>query len=130
MRDGLPERKDALEEVRYQPPNHVFVRFCDGKGFQLPVAAVPIDASKIKWETAAVPANGKCMLVVGVKGDEVSIDAGTIRCLVDNDYAAEVRDALSDLMLSREELAVVSQDKPPPEWLFEPSPDLRRESWK
>ena len=124
-------RKDSIVWARFESLSSINLRFNDGKQFNLPISKIPIDASRIDWSTASVSDTGEQMIVLGVKGDRVPIDAGTLRSLVDDEYAAEIKESLRDLMFSRDELLEMSCDKTsPPSWLFEPTSGPNRDSWK
>jgi hypothetical protein len=124
-------RKDVVISSRFQLPASIVLCFDDGKQFDLPIVNIPIDASRIHWQTSSLSRTGEQLILLGVKGDAVPIDAGVLRCLVDDEYAAEVKNSLKKLRMTRDELIESARDMPaPPDWVYEPSPDLRRDSWK
>jgi hypothetical protein len=128
MRNDRPE---PLASVRLVPPATLQLNFADGFAASLPIGLLEMPIDRIRWETATVSRSGYTMTVLGIRGDEVPIDAGVLRFLVDKEYGAQIQAARQAVQLSREELQRMVRDNPPPrEWYAQPSRELVRESWK
>jgi hypothetical protein len=122
---------EHLIEARYVRPAKIFLLFADGFAASLPIKALEIPVNRMRWSTLKVAQSGEKVIMKGIKGDLVPIDATTLRYLVDKDYAAKMDKSLESLQFSREELAELARNNPPPrEWYDEPADDLTRESWK
>lgn len=122
---------EKLTRAKFVSPSTIELDFVDGRRLSLAIEALGMPLDRIDWPTLeASPCGGKAV-VRGIKGDLVPIDSATLRYLVDEKYAAKVDDSLKALQFSREELALMARDNPPPaNWYDEPEQDLTRESWK
>lgn len=81
---------------------------------------MPVD--QIDWPTVAVSPDGTAMIVRKLGGRRIPIDAGAIRCMVDEDYAARTKAAVDAMQLTREELrALLEVSTPPPGWEDDPA---------
>ncbi|MBI3823433.1 MAG: hypothetical protein HY289_12255 [Planctomycetes bacterium] len=124
------EKPVRLIDAKFIAPSSIRLKFTD-KTFTLAIRKLEMPVDRIKWKTAAASPTGEKMMVKGVKGDDIPIDAPTLRYLVDAEYAARIDASLDALQLSRKELAEMARDNPPPDsWYDEPAQDLARESWK
>jgi hypothetical protein len=124
-------RPDLLASAEQTSRLTIALVFRDGRRAALPVERLEMPVDRFRWETAKASSGGEVMTVTGVKGDDIPIDAATLRYLVDPGYAEEVDAALEALQLSREELRKMAHDNPPPAaWYAQPQQDLTRESWK
>jgi hypothetical protein len=122
-----PGPPDQLKRAHFVPPLAIELEFYDGS-FSLPIEALGMPLDRIDWKTAKGLPSGTAMTVKAIKGEVIHIDAGTLRYLVDERYAAGIDAALDCLRLSRDELKELAQD-PLPQRL-RAHKDLRRESWK
>jgi hypothetical protein len=85
---------------------------------------MPIE--RINGSTLAASPNGENIVVLGIKGDTVPIDAATLRYLVDETYAAKMDAELRRLQFTDEELRQLDLEEPPPGF-FEGPEDFTRE---
>jgi hypothetical protein len=129
--NGKPDRRVAVTEATYHPPASIALRFADGAEFSVPIAKLEMPLDRIRWETVTASSAGEAMSLTGICGDAIPIEAAALRFLVDAEYAAEIDAEVAKLRLTREEMSrMAAQNPPPPEWLREPPPDMRRDSWK
>jgi hypothetical protein len=129
--NGKLDHRVFLSSATFRPPTLIDLRFADGAEFGLPIAKLQMPLDRIRWESAAASSSGEAMQLSGIRGDAIPIEAGLLRYLVDADYAAEIDGEVDELRLSREEMGrMAAENPPPPEWLRQPAPDMRRDSWK
>lgn len=127
--DILPVRPDHLIGVDLVSPSILELQFADQR-FALKTKTLGMPVNRIQWETAKPEPSGTGMTVTAVRGEQITIDATTLRYLVDPLYAAEIDAAAAKMRLSDDELKALALDSPPPaEWYDRPE-DLRLESWK
>ena len=127
--NGRPDARVVVVEASFQLPSTIVLRFADGAEFSLPIAKLEMPLDRIQWETAT--AIGEAMVLTGIRGDAIPIEGTTLRYFVDAEYAAEIDAEVEDLRLTRDEMSRMAADNPPPpNWLREPAPDMRRDSWK
>ncbi|MCI0683819.1 MAG: hypothetical protein L0Y71_17070 [Gemmataceae bacterium] len=123
-------KEPRLVAVRFARPSTLQLTFAD-RAFSLPTAKLGMPKRKIRWSTVAVRPTGDAMTVRAIRGETVAIDSGTLRYLVDRDYAAAIDRALDSLGLTAQEMdRMVRDNPPPPDWYATTEPDLRLESWK
>jgi len=115
--------------VRFTGPATLHLQFADRR-FDLDAQRLDMPMDRIRWPTAAVLPSGTGMTVTAIKGETITIDSGTLRCLVDIDYARMMQGVLESLQLSRAELDELAKDSQPPQGLPDEPEDLRLESWK
>ena len=124
-------RRDELLKAEFVRPLTIKLEFADGMHYSLAVKRLGMPRSRIRWSSVTASETGDTMIVFGIKGDTIPIDASTLRYLVDAKYAAEIDSALERLQLSRDELTELARVSPPPhEWYAQPERDLTRKSWK
>jgi hypothetical protein len=129
--NGKPDVRVAVTAATFRLPSTIELRFADGAEFSLPIATLQMPIDRILWETAAVSQTGDAMCLTGIRGDAIPIEGTTLRYFVDAEYAAEVDAEVDELRLTRDEMSrLAAENPPPPAWLYEPAPDMRRESWK
>jgi hypothetical protein len=122
-------RVDRLLVAIFEKPSTVRLQFADDRTFVLDASRLELPEPQTDWSTIAPSSTGEA-LVVAVGGEPISIDAGTLRYLVDDAYAAEIEASIRESQFTRGELAQMVRDNPPPpEWYAEPSQDLTREGW-
>jgi uncharacterized protein (DUF433 family) len=96
-------RPDHLSVVRFQKPSRLRVTFADSKTFSLPVKRLQMPVDRIDWPTAAASHDGATMTVREIGGSrDIAIDAGAVRYMVDEAYAARAKAALNVLHANRE----------------------------
>jgi len=123
-------RPEQLASARFAAPSTIELEFLDSR-YSLDISRLGMPVERIDWPTLKISPGGEKIVVKGIKGDPVPIDAATLRYLVDEKYAAKIDKSLESLRLSRDELAEMARDNPPPPaWYDEPERDLSRESWK
>jgi hypothetical protein len=121
--------QDVLVRAVFTPPATVELEFADGLRTSLAIELLGMPVDRINWPTLKPVPGG--IVVVGIKGDPVSIGARDLRYLVDAEFAAKIDKSVESLQLSRAELAEMARDSPPPpEWYDEPDEGFVRESWK
>ena len=106
MGTATPQRIDQLVTVSFVPPGELCLTFAD-QIFHLPVSRLEL-RGEIDWQTAQV-SSGHEMTVSDTKGDEIPIDAATLRYLVDTDYAAKIDQSIRDLHITPEEARTFSE---------------------
>jgi hypothetical protein len=122
---------DQLVDARFVSPSMIELEFVDGLRRSLAIGLLGMPVDRINWPTLKASVDGTKVIVNGIKGDPVTIDAATLRYLVDEKYAAKMDAKLKSLQFTEEELERMVQDNPPPpEWFSQPSRDLTRKSWK
>ena len=122
---------EQLTHATFVAPSTIELEFGDGLRCPLAIDLLGMPLDRIDWPTLEASPGGEKIVVKGIKGDAVPIDAGTLRYLVDKKYAARIDKSLASLRLSRDELAEMARDNPPsPEWYDESGDDFTRESWK
>jgi hypothetical protein len=123
-------RNDRLTEAAFEPPTTIRLRFADDRLFSLDAGRLELPEDRVDWSTVAVAPTGES-LTVTVGGETIPIEATTVRYLVDEAYAAEVEASIRRMQFTREELAQLARDNPPPpDWYTQPSQDLTRDCWK
>jgi hypothetical protein len=123
-------RIDRLIVADFEPESTLRLKFGDGTSFTLDAARLEMPANRTDWSTVAISSAGDAIIVT-VGGEPIPIDAATLRYLVDDAYAAKIEASIRESQFSREELArLVRENPPPPEWYAQPSQDLTREGWK
>jgi hypothetical protein len=123
-------RLDRLIVADFEPPSMIRLQFADDRCFSLAVEQLELPADRVDWSTI-VPSSAGDSLIVAVGGEPIPIEAATLRYLVDAAYAAEIETAIRQSQFSRDELARLARENPPPpEWYAQPSQDLTREGWK
>jgi hypothetical protein len=131
-RTGLANspRPDNLLAVKFVAPSTLELVFAD-RMFPLEIGLLEMPIDRIRWETASVPSTGDSMTVKAFKGETIAIDSGVLRCLVDEQYAAEIKKSLTALQLTEDEFTqIIESQGPRPQWLDEPEQDPRLDSWK
>jgi len=122
---------ERLCRARFVPPSTIELEFVDGLRSLLAIDLLGMPVDRINWTTVTASPTGDKMTVNGIKGDAIPIDSATLRYLVDEKYAAKMDQTLKSLQFSRDELAELARDNPPPSsWYDEPERDMTRESWK
>jgi hypothetical protein len=122
---------ERITRACFVPPATIELEFVDGLTFSLAVELLDLPLDRMNWATLRTTIGGEKIIVDGIKGDPVPIDAATLRYLVDPNYAAKLDAKLKSLQFTEEELErLVRDNPPPPEWFSQPSRDLTRESWK
>ncbi len=110
-----PGREDALELVRFKPPESLYLQFCDGRQLNMSVASIGIES--VDWATASASPTGDAMIVRDCRGNEVPVDAATLRYLADPEYAAKIDLAIESLHTPQSELQkMLPFCEPPQEW--------------
>jgi hypothetical protein len=122
---------ERLRRAGFVPPSTIELEFVDGLRSLLAIDLLGMPVDRINWMTVTASPAGDKMTVNGIKGDAIPIDSATLRYLVDEKYAAKMDQTLKSLQFSRDELAELARDNPPPSWWYdEPEQDMTRESWK
>jgi hypothetical protein len=86
--------------------------------FSLPVDKLEMPLDRVRWETATASTTGDAMVLTGIRGDAIPIEGTTLRYLVDAEYAAETDAEVAELRLTRDEMArMATENPPPPDWL-------------
>jgi len=121
-------RRDRLVKARFTRPSSIHLVFADGYAGTVRVEQLEMPVDRIRWTSAAASADGANLTVTAKKGEPIPIAAGTLRYLVDPQYAAEVDARHHELLQSS--AGSEAADEPPPEWFGQPEVDLTLESWK
>ncbi|MEI7685891.1 MAG: hypothetical protein WCL32_12760 [Planctomycetota bacterium] len=114
----LAGREDSLVSAKFLPPKAIRLRFKDGLDCELLLSSLEMDDDQIVWSSVAASATGESMVAKTKRGEDIPIDAGTLRYLADPDYAREVDRKLKGLQLTSAELDDFVRDNPPPPELF------------
>jgi hypothetical protein len=123
--------RERLTSVRLVRPRVLELIFEDHFKADLDVDLLEMPTDRIRWESAALSSGGTAMLVTAVEGEAISIDASTLRCLVDAAFATEVRRSLDALKPSRDELRQLAKETRQPSGFQTGTPDdLTLDSWK
>jgi hypothetical protein len=123
-------RPEQLIAAGFLPPSTIALRFADGLEASLNIELLGMPVERIDWPTLMASPEGEKVIVNGIKGDPVPIDAATIRYLVDAKFAAQMDADLKRLQFTDEELENLSLDQRPAGLVLDRPEDLIRESWK
>lgn len=108
-----PVSPEHLASAKYVSRGKIELVFQDGLHALLDVKRLGMPTGKIDWKTCAAMLDGSSIVVSTPKGEKIPIDSGSLRYLVDPDYATKMDEALSAVRLSRDELAEISGNAPP-----------------
>jgi len=116
---GMIGPKDSLSSARFLAPSGISLRFKDGLTFDLPISSLEMDDSRIRWVSTKESPTGETMIVETLRGEEIPIDASTLRYLADPEYAAKCDASLKSLQFTKDELVEFVRDNPPPPTWYE-----------
>jgi hypothetical protein len=111
-------RRDHLKSARHVAPSSICLAFED-QSFSLPIERLEMPLDHIRWDTLTAHPSGNALTVRAVTGELITIDSSTLRYWVDPEYAKELEAAFAAGRLTRNELADMARDNPPPRELFQ-----------
>jgi len=85
MSAGLP---DHIVEARFVRPSQMFIQFADGFSGTWTFAVLKLNMKYMKLNTIRAASSGTTVEVKSKWGDDVQLDASSLRILVDSSYAA------------------------------------------
>jgi hypothetical protein len=93
---GLPP--DHLALARHDSGTNLFLRFSDGQTAIVDFAKLGIDTSRLRMDTASASAEGSAVEIKDRRGKMVHIDSAVLRAHCDPKYAAELRQAIAEVI--------------------------------
>lgn len=128
---SIESTADVLGFAHFRPPTTIELAFADGRTFSLSIESLDMPAGQIEWTTLTASSDGGAVLVNDLSGAAVSIDAATLRYLVDPAYAQLIDARIATLHVPRVELEKsAEQSKPPKEWYDQTAGVQSQPSWK
>jgi hypothetical protein len=113
----MPISPEQLRKARLISAQTIEVVFADGLRRKLSIDDLGIDIEQFKWDTVKASPDGDAILIKSKAGKDIPMDSGSIRCLVDPEYANKIIEAINAVKLSRDELrAFYEETEPPAGW--------------
>lgn len=110
--NGLPTkgREDLFQSVAFLPPASVRLIFRDQFSSILPVETLELPLEELDWPGIAVSLSGSHLILRAHTGEEVLVEAETLRSLCDPDYNRKLRSLLASLTISNASLEGYSRN--------------------
>lgn len=102
IEDSVTAPPERLASVLFLAPATIRLEFADAT-FDLPIERLDMPVDQLDWQSASAAPTGNQMRIKSYGGDEVSIDAASLRYLADVAYAAQVDASIRSLQMSADE---------------------------
>lgn len=110
-------RPDRVVEARYVRTSQLFLRFADGLEGTWTFKKLCLDMSNMKLTSIKASASGDAIDVKSKWGDDVELDASSLRVLIDPEYAAGLEKQIAALQIPTERLErIAARNQPPQQW--------------
>ena len=92
-------RNDSVLAARFEKPNNIFVAFGDGLTASIPLVSLGLPGDELCWESVTASPTGEAVFVRSKNGDNIPIDASSLRYFADPVYAESMERTFDELQI-------------------------------